>query len=29
MVKLIKGVNDLATTRPDLAQKWNYEKTAI
>ncbi len=26
MRKLIKGVNDLATTNPDLASEWNYEK---
>lgn len=24
--RALKGVNDLATTRPDLAQEWNYEK---
>ena len=28
MVKLIKGVNDLATINPELAAQWNYEKNA-
>ncbi len=26
---IVEGVNDLATTRPDLAKNWNYEKTVI
>lgn len=26
--RALKGVNDLATTRPDLAQEWNYEKNS-
>ena len=26
MTKLIKGVNDLATLKPELAAEWNYEK---
>ncbi len=25
----IVGVNDLQTTRPDLAEEWDYEKTAL
>ncbi|MBM6921517.1 zinc-ribbon domain-containing protein [Phocea massiliensis] len=27
--RALKGVNDLATTYPDLVQEWNYEKTQI
>lgn len=26
MVRLIKGINDLATTDPKLTKEWNYEK---
>ena len=26
MAKLVKGVNDLASQRPDLVEEWNYEK---
>lgn len=26
MSKLIVGVNDLATTNPELAKEWNYAK---
>ena len=25
-VKLVKGVNDLVTVNPTLAEEWNYEK---
>ena len=27
-VKLVKGVNDLATVNPTLAEEWNYEKNS-
>ena len=27
--RTLKGINDLATTNPNLAKEWDYEKTAI
>ena len=29
VIKLVKGVNDLATLYPKVAAEWNYEKTGI
>ena len=26
MSKIVKGVNDLATTDPNIAKEWNYNK---
>ena len=26
--RVLKGINDLATTNPELAKEWNYEKNS-